>query len=229
MEKSVTEKMLEGSLLSKVIDPRYFIMFTAFGLYWDSYSHLVTGEGLLNLTYSVGDAFPLGNTFILIASFSLLASLLSPALFWILFRIFLALWFELPDRFRLGQSNSDWEKQFRNSVPTYDLKLWAIKSNNSLAMSLAKEVELGESEMEKNRPQPFLLALCTCGNYFITQDGLLRTSENALPGEVHGYFVYSLMAFVVFLLYIAFTTPSDHAGYIYLPGLKDHIGKSSRP
>lgn len=33
MNKSVAEKALEGSLLRSLGDPRYFIMFSAFGLY----------------------------------------------------------------------------------------------------------------------------------------------------------------------------------------------------
>lgn len=223
MDKSVAEKALEGSLLSKLGDPRYFIMFAAFGLYWDSYSHLMSGTGLLQMTYTIGDAFPLGSIFLLIASFSLLASFLSPAVFWICNHLFWGLWYLIPDSFRPEQSTSDWSRRFSNSVSKYKLKLWAIKANSPLAMALARDKESEELEIQKNRPHPFLLVICMGANYFFTEKGILRAAENALPTEFQNYFFFALVAFSALLLYTAFAAISDDAGYIYLPGLREHI------
>lgn len=225
MNKSAAEKVLDGSLLSKLGDPRYFIMFTAFGLYWDAYSHFTQGSGLWHLTYKLGDAFPLGNIFFLIASFSLLASFLSPALFWICNYLFWDLWFLIPDKIRPGESSVQWSKRFSESVSKNKLRLWAIKANNSLAMSLVKDKEAVENEILKNRPQPFLLVLCIIVNYFFTPNGILRTTEMMLPLEYQQYLFLGLLAFSILLLYIAFTGIPDDAGYIYLPGLKEHIGE----
>lgn len=223
MDKSVVEKVLEGSLLSKLGDPRYFIMLAAFGLYWDSYSHLMSGTGLLRMTYTIGDAFPLGSIFVLIASFSLLASFLSPAMFWICNHLFWDLWFLIPDSIRPRQSTSTWSRRFSESVAKHKLKLWAIKTNSSLAMTLAKDKESEELEIQMNRPHPFLLVLCISANYFFTEKGILRTAENALPTESQYYFFFALVAFSVLLLYTAFTAIPDDAGYIHLPGLKENI------
>jgi hypothetical protein len=223
MNKSAAEKMLDGSLLSKLGDPRYFIMFSAFGLYWDSYSHFTSGSGLLHMTYKFGDAFPLGKVFFLIASFSLLASFLSPALFWICNRLFWDLWFLIPYKIRPEKSSEGWSRHFSESVSIYKLKFWVIKVNNSLAMSLVKDKEAVEDEMRKNQPQPFLLVLCIIENYFFTSKGILRTTEQMLPLEYQQYFFFGLLAFSALLLYIAFTGISDDAGYIHIPGLKEHI------
>jgi hypothetical protein len=223
MDKSVAEKALEGSLLSKLGDPRYFIMFAAFGLYWDSYSHLTSGTGLLRMTYTIGDAFPLGSIFVLIAGFSLLASYLSPAVFWICNHLFWDLWFLIPDSIRPGQSTSEWSRRFSGSVSKRKLKLWAIKTNSSLAMSLAKDKDSEEQEIQKNRPHPFLLVLCISANYFFTEKGILRAAENALPTEFQHYFFYGLLVFSALLLYTAFAAIPGDAGYIHLPGLKEHI------
>lgn len=223
MDKSVAEKVLEGSLLSKLGDPRYFIMFAAFGLYWDSYSHLMSGTGLLRMTYTIGDTFPLGSIFVLIASFSLLASFLSPAMFWICNHLFWDLWFLIPNRIRPIQSTSAWTRRFSESISKHELKLWAIKVNSSLAMALVKDKESEELEVQKNRPHPFLLVLCISVNYFFTEKGILRTAESALPVESQYYFFFALVAFSALLLYTTFTAISDDAGYIYLPGLKEHV------
>lgn len=223
MEKSAAEKALEGSLLSKLGDPRYFIMFSAFGLYWDSYSQLTSGPGLLHLTYKLGDAFPLGNIFVLVASFSLLASLLSPAIFWICNHLFWDLWLLIPNSIYPGQSASELSRKSSDSVSTHKLKFWAIKSNSSLAMSLVNEKEGAEEEIQKSRPHPFLLVLCIHANYVFTPNGILRTAEKAIPSELQHYFFVGLIAFSVLLLYAAFTAIPDNAGYIYLPGLKEHV------
>lgn len=223
MDKSVAEKALEGSLLSKLGDPRYFIMFAAFGLYWDSYSHLTSGTGLLQMTYTIGDAFPLGSIVVLVASFSLLASFLSPAVFWICNHLFWGLWFLIPDSIRPGEGISEWSRRFDTSVSVRKLKLWAIKASSSLAMSLAKDKENEEQEIQKNRPHPFLLVLCISANYFFTENGILRAAENALPAEFQYCFFFGLLAFSALLLYTAFAATPDDAGYIYLPGLKEHV------
>lgn len=223
MDKFVAEKALEGSLLSKLGDPRYFIMFAAFGLYWDSYSHLMSGTGLLRMTYTIGDVFPLGSIFVLVASFSLLASFLSPTVFWICNHLFWDLWFLIPDSFRPGQSTSEWSRIVSKSVSKHKLKFWAVKTNSALAMALAKDKENEELEIQKNRPHPFLLVLCISANYFLTEKGILRAAENALPTEFQHYFFFALVAFSALLFYTAFAAIPDDAGYIYLPGLKEHI------
>lgn len=228
MNKSAAERALDGSLLSKLGDPRYFIMFSAFGLYWDSYSQFTSGSGLFHLTYKLGDAFPLGNVFVLIASFSLLASFLSPAIFWICNHLFWDLWFLIPDKIRPGESVEQWSNKFSKSISKYKLKLWAIKTNNSLAMFVVKDKEAAEEEIQKNRPHPFLLVLCIIANYFFTPNGVLRATEIALPPEYQHYFFLGLLSFSALLLYIAFTGISNDAGYIYLPGLKEHIGEQEK-
>jgi hypothetical protein len=223
MDKSTAEKTLEGSLLRKLDDPRYFIMFGAFALYWDSYLNLTDRPGLLKLTYVVGNAIPIGDILVLIGSFSLLASILSPAIFWIANYIFWELWFAIPDKLRPGEDGSVWARRFSASVSRQDLKLWAIKSNSSIAMSLVTEKERSDDELEKNRPQPFLLVVSTCLNYFFVENGLLKTAERALPSESQEYFLAGLLAFLALLLYMAFTGASNDMGRIYLPGLKEHI------
>lgn len=223
MDKSTAEKAIEGSLLRKLDDPRYFIMFGAFALYWDSYLSLMGRPGLLKLTYVVGNAIPIGDILVLIGSFSLLASIVSPAIFWIANYLFWELWYAIPDNFRPGENSSVSLRRFDASVSRQDLKLWAIKTNSSLAMSLVTEKERSDNELEKNRPQPFLLVVSTCLNYFFVENGLLKTAELALPGESQEYFLFGLLAFLALLLYMAFTGVSDDMGRIYLPGLKEHI------
>lgn len=223
MDKSAADRALEGSLLSKFDDPRYFIMFGAFALYWDSYLNLMGRPGLLKLTYVVGNAVPIGDILVLIGSFSLLASILSPAIFWIANDLFWSLWYAIPDKFRPSEDSSVWSKRFSASVSGKELKLWAIKTNSSLAMSLVTEKERSDNELGKTRPQPFLLVVSTCLNYFFVENSLLKTAERALPRESQEYFMFGLLAFLVLLLYMAFTGVSDDMGRIYLPGLKEHI------
>lgn len=223
MEKVVAEKIIDGSLLSKFIEPRYFILFAAFGLFWDSYSCLLTGSGLLQETYKIGDAVPLGNIYVLVATFSLLASVISPAAFWFFNNIVWRLRNVIPERIWPDRSTSKFASVFEEYVSTNELKLWAIKTNNSHAMALAKEEEKFQADARKNRPQPFLLALCAGVNYFLINDGLLTLMEKGLPDRVQGYFVYCVIVFIGFLMYAALTGFRERGGYVHLPGLKDLV------
>jgi hypothetical protein len=229
VEKSTIEEALKGSLLSSLSDPRYFIMFSAFGLYWDLYSHLVLGKGLLHLAYKLGDAFPLGILVLLIASFSLLAAVISPAVFWICNNLFWDLWFRLPLKIRPDLNASGLPRSMKGLVSIQQLKLWAIKKNNSLAMAMAKEKEELDHKAENNRPQPFLLAMCICGDYFLASTGVLRYLESILPIR-HYIFLILLLLFVAVLIYVSFTEIGYCSRYVYLPDLKEHIdieGKES--
>jgi len=223
MEKIVAEKTLDGSLLSKFIEPRYFMMFAAFGLYWDSYSCLLAGSGFLQATYKIGDAVPLGNIYILVATFSLLASVISPAAFWFFNNIVWDLRDAIPERIWPDRSTSKFASVFEQYVSTSELKLWAIKSNNSHAMALAKEEESLQADARKNRPQPFLLALCVGVNYFLINDGLLTLVQKALSDRAQGYFAYCVIFFIGFLMYAALTGFRERGGYVHLPGLKDLV------
>jgi len=225
MDKSAVEKVLEGSLLNKLGDPRYFIMFSAFGLYWDSCLQLTSQSGLLHLTYRIGDPFPLGSVFFLIGSFSLLAAFLSPVIFWISNYVFWELWYSIPENIRSSQNEENSLRGFRSSVLMHELKLWAIKNNNSLAMSLVKDKEVIEEEVQKNRPPLFLLVLCVIGNYFFTPNGVLREVESAFPTEFQEYFFLVILVCLLLLLYSAFTKVPRSVGYVSLLGLKEHIAK----
>ncbi len=229
MEKNASEKILDGSLLSKLIDPGYFILFSAFSLYWDAFTYLISNKGLLNLTYTIGDNIPLGRTIVLIASFSLLASVISPFIFWLARRIFWNFWLLLPDKLQIniGESDKTWSERFTNSVSKNTLRLWAIKTNNSLALSLATDNENKEDELFKNASQPFLLALCIFGNYSLAKEGLIRAAETSLPNEFQCYFGYGLFSLIIMLIYIAYSSIPDWAGYFYLPGFKEHIKQST--
>ena len=223
MEKIVAEKTLDGSLLSKFIEPRYFIMLAAFGLYWDLYSCLLTGSGLLQVTYKIGDAFPLGNIYILVATFSLLASVISPTVFWFFSKIVWRLRYAIPEKIWPDKSTSEFSSVYEHYVSINELKLWAIKSNNSHALSLAKEAESLQADAWKNMPQPFLLALCVGANYFLTNDGLLTVVQKGLPDKAQEYIVYAVLLFIGFLLHAALTGFRKRSGYVYLPGLKDFV------
>jgi len=107
----------------------------------------------------------------------------------------------------------------------HELKLWAIKNNNSLAMSLVKDKEVIEEEVQKNRPPLFLLVLCVIGNYFFTPNGVLREVESAFPTEFQEYFFLVILVCLLLLLYSAFTKVPRSVGYVSLLGLKEHIAK----
>jgi len=227
VEKVTIEQTVKGSLLSSLVDPRYFIMFTAFGLYWDLYSHLVLGRGLLSLSYKFGEEFPIGMLVLLIASFSLFAAVISPFVFWICNNLFWDLRFRLPLKIRPDLNASGLPHSMKGLVSIQKLKLWAIKKNNSLAMTMAKEKEQSDFKDENNRPQPFLLAMCICGDYFLTSTGVLKYFESILPIR-HYIFLILLLLFVAVLIYVSFTGIGYCPRYVYLPGLKEHIeGKES--
>lgn len=70
MEKYVSEKATDGTLLGKMLDPIYFFIFGSFGLFWDAALHLAQGYGILQLSFPSEKPFPIGATFLAIGAFS---------------------------------------------------------------------------------------------------------------------------------------------------------------
>lgn len=200
-------------------------MFAAFGLYWDSYACLVMNTNLLSTAYRIGDAFPLGNVFVLITTFSLFAAVISPVIFWLANHVFWAIWAILPLPLKWKFDDEFFVNHIQDFVPLWKLKIWAIKEKNAQAMAVVHDEEQAETESVKSRPLPFLLGLCVGINYFFAGNSLLTTIERNLPILLQGRFVYVVVTFICYLAFASFNGVRERRGYVYMPGFNKYMTK----
>src|SRR6218665_1739713 len=150
MEKNIVEKAVDGKLFENIYDVKYFYIIMSFGLYLDFYLSFVFNSNLRNINYKAGDNLYIGDTIILITSFSLLVAVIVPILFHIMNSLYWEIWFATPLS-NIFYTEKNYKKYFSDYISISKLKSWAIENDNSSAMELVKNEEKNEINIRKIR------------------------------------------------------------------------------
>lgn len=228
MEKYVSEKATDGTLLGKMLDPIYFFIFGSFGLFWDAALHLAQGYGLLQLSYPSDKPFPIGTTFLAIGAFSFFSTIVAPIAHVILNNMFWSLAELLPFPVYFEDNSQKSDRRYDVVVYLRDLKLWSIKEKNSQAMDLVKGVETNIALAIKNRINPFMLACCLLLNYYTPTNSVTKNIQASLTEPWAAWFPCLVIALAVTLCYVSFVALVNEEFDVMLPGLKQLIEDSKK-
>ena len=228
MEKYVSEKATDGTLLGKMLDPIYFFIFGSFGLFWDAALHLAQGYGILQLSFPSEKPFPIGATFLAIGAFSFFATVVAPIAHGILNNLFWILAEILPFPIYFEDNSQKSDRRYGIVVSLRELKLWSIKEKNSQAMDLVKGVEANIASARKNRINPFMLACCLLFNYYIPTNSVTKSIQASLTEPSAAWFPYFVIALAATLCYVSFVALVNEEFDVMLPGLKQLIENSKK-
>lgn len=223
MEKYVSEKATDGTLLGKMLDPTYFFIFGSFGLFWDAALHLAQGYGLLQLSYPSEKPFPIGTTFLAIGAFSLFATIVAPIAHGILNNLFWSVAEIIPFPVYFEDQIQKPGRRYGVVVHLRDLKLWSIKEKNSQAMDLVKSVEANIALARKNTVNPFMLACCLLLNYYTPTSSVTKVIHASLTDPWSAWFPCFVIALAISLCYLSFVALVNEEFDVMLPGLKQLV------
>ena len=228
MEKYVSEKATDGTLLGKMLDPIYFFVFGSFGLFWDVALQLVHGYGLLQLSYPSEKPLPIGATFLTIGAFSLFATIIAPIAHKILNGFFWDVAELLPFKIYYESKSQNPDRRYGVVVYLRDLKLWAIKEKNSQAMDLVKSVEANNALARKNMINPFMFACCMLLNYYAPINSLTKNIQALLMEPWATSFPIFVIITSIIFCYFSFVALVNEEFDVMLPGLKNFIENSKK-
>jgi ABC-type multidrug transport system fused ATPase/permease subunit len=216
MNKYIHENLYDASFFDGIFNKEYLLLISAFILHIDSYL-LLTGEmGLRSLNFDTENALPIGRTLICILTFSLLASVISPFVFWKSNRfLWTAIEYLFEDRLKkIKDTDIAW---LEKSVSSRDLMSWAILNSNAVAFGVAKDAADALEKIQKNRNYFFLLTCCIAANYLAVTGGLTSIFMEIVPSNLLPCSPAIPLTLIVASLFLAFRAPPIRSGYIYLP------------
>ena len=216
------KEILKTDTLTKLTDPTYIYVFASFFLFLDI-ALIHTGNlGILHSSFEWGDEIPIGFFTAVLILFGLFVAIGLPKIFYTCNAIYWEIYFRIIPT---EGSPDDLDRKFfwdhqDDFLSLIELKSWAVKENNQVALNVVTEAESLRSKTANLRPKPFLLALLLSSNCLYSTCCITH-NLGQFSGLDNNWIILTVISLVIlYLFWFSFQSISEYPHYAYLKGVK---------